>query len=86
MSIGNTKDYGNKGNNFPYQKAVLDGLSLGQFSNLKEVALDTTDYGTLENKINDFFLVLGPPNAYLVSKSIVFNGTKWVAFITYRVK
>lgn len=85
MSIGNTKDYGNKGNNFPYQKAVLDGLSLGQFSNLKEAAIDATDYGTLQNKIEQAFL--DTPEAYLVSKSIVvFNGTKWVAFITYRVK
>lgn len=84
MSIGNTKDYGNKGNNFPYQKAVLDGLSLGQFSNLTEIAIDAADYGTLENKINIAFE--GIPEAYLVSKSIVFNGTKFVAFITYRIK
>lgn len=26
MSIGNTKDNGNKGNNFPYQRAVLELL------------------------------------------------------------
>lgn len=30
MSIGNTKDQGNKGNNFPYQRAVLE--LLGQIS------------------------------------------------------
>lgn len=27
MSIGNTKDYGNKGNNFPFQRSVLKLLS-----------------------------------------------------------
>jgi hypothetical protein len=26
MSIGNLKDYGNKGNNFPFQLGVLEGL------------------------------------------------------------
>lgn len=26
MSIGNLKDYGNKGNNFPWQLKVLEGL------------------------------------------------------------
>lgn len=26
MSVGNLKDYGNKGNNFPYQLKVLQGL------------------------------------------------------------
>lgn len=27
MSVGNLKDYGNKGNNFPFQLKVLQGLS-----------------------------------------------------------
>ena len=27
MSIGNTKDYGNKGNNFPFQLKVLQGIA-----------------------------------------------------------
>ena len=27
MSIGNTKEYGNKGNNFPFQLKVLQGLT-----------------------------------------------------------
>ena len=27
MSVGNLKDYGNKGNNFPFQLNVLQGLS-----------------------------------------------------------
>lgn len=31
MSVGNLKDYGNKGNNFPYQKAVL--ILLDQIAN-----------------------------------------------------
>jgi hypothetical protein len=26
MSIGNLKDYGNKGNNFPFQLKVLEGI------------------------------------------------------------
>ena len=27
MSIGNLKDYGNKGNNFPFQLKVLQGIT-----------------------------------------------------------
>jgi len=36
MSIGNLKDYGNKGNNFPFQLKVLKGLS-DSFANLVNI-------------------------------------------------
>ena len=41
MSIGNLKDYGNKGNNFPYQLKVLQGLQC-VCDQLKELNVDTT--------------------------------------------
>jgi hypothetical protein len=41
MSIGNLKDYGNKGNNFPYQFKVLQGLQC-ICDELKEINVDTT--------------------------------------------
>jgi len=41
MSIGNLKDYGNKGNNFPYQFKVLQGLQC-VCDQLKELNIDTT--------------------------------------------
>ena len=37
MSIGNTKSYGNKGNNFPYQLGMLKLASLAQVRNCAEV-------------------------------------------------
>jgi hypothetical protein len=43
MSIGNLKTYGNKGNNFPFQKKVLDGLSLGRLGQLKELVTHESD-------------------------------------------
>lgn len=36
MSVGNLKDYGNKGNNFPFQFKVLKGLASG-FANLVDI-------------------------------------------------
>lgn len=36
MSVGNLKDYGNKGNNFPFQLKVLKGLS-DSFANLVNI-------------------------------------------------
>ena len=36
MSVGNLKDSGNKGNNFPFQLNVLKGIS-GAFANLVDI-------------------------------------------------
>lgn len=41
MSIGNLKDYGNKGNNFPFQLKVLQGLQCA-CDQLKAIGADTT--------------------------------------------
>ena len=41
MSIGNTKDQGNKGNNFPWQIRMLNGLQC-VCDQLKELNIDTT--------------------------------------------
>jgi hypothetical protein len=83
MSIGNLKDYGNKGNNFPYQKAVLKGLSLGKLGELKE--LITSESNVLDLQTNIDALFANYPNAYLVSKSIVYDGTDYTAFITVKL-
>ena len=80
MSIGNLKTYGNKGNNFPFQKAVLDGLSLGRLGSVTEVVLAETNLLDLEASINVYYTA--NPNAYLVSKSVVHDGTDYIAFLT----
>jgi hypothetical protein len=41
MSVGNLKDSGNQGNNFPYQLKVLQGLQC-VCDQLKELNIDTT--------------------------------------------
>lgn len=80
MSIGNLKTYGNKGNNFPYQKAVLDGLSLGRLGSVTEVLLTESNVLDLETAINAYYVA--NPNAYLVSKSMIHDGTDYIAFLT----
>lgn len=83
MSIGNLKDYGNKGNNFPFQKKVLDGLSLGRLGELKELVTSETNIIDLQANIDALFAA--NPNAYLVSKSVLHDGTDYIAFITVRL-
>lgn len=83
MSIGNLKTYGNKGNNFPFQKAVLDGLSLGRLGDVTEVVLSETNLLDLEASINAYYTA--NPNAYLVSKSVVHDGTDYIAFLTVNI-
>lgn len=80
MSIGNLKTYGNKGNNFPFQKAVLDGLSLGRLGNVTEVVIAESNLLDLQTQINAYYAA--NPNAYLVSKSTVYDGTDYIAFLT----
>ena len=83
MSIGNLKTYGNKGNNFPFQKAVLDGLSLGKLGELKELITHESDLLSMQSNIDALFAA--NPNSYLVSKSVFYDGTDYVAFITIRL-
>lgn len=80
MSIGNLRDTGNKGNNFPYQLAALQLAGLSKFANLAEVTFSDPVAATLSTTISAYFVA--NPNDYLISKSVMFTGTDYVAFIT----
>jgi hypothetical protein len=80
MSVGNLKDYGNKGNNFPYQLKVLQGLSLGQCSKLEEFSLNAPTFNALKTALNLTYQTY--PDSYIVSKSVIFDGTNYVAYLT----
>jgi hypothetical protein len=54
MSIGNLKDYGNKGNNFPWQLKMLQGMQC-VCDQLKEINIDTDD---LEQLLADLIVEL----------------------------
>ncbi len=83
MSIGNLKTYGNKGNNFPFQKAVLDGLTLGKLNTLSEVVISESNIVDLESNINTFFTSANQ-SKILVAKSVIFDGVDYIAFLTIR--
>ena len=82
MSIGNLKDQGNKGNNFPFQLNALKlaGKELG--SNLQEIVVTQASAAVLATSIAAVFTA--NPNLFLVSKSIVYNSTAntYNAFLT----
>lgn len=80
MSIGNINSYGNKGNNFPYQKRVLNGLSQGRLGDVIEHVIVETNILDLQTAINSYYVA--NPGAYLVSKSVVHDGTDYVALLT----
>lgn len=79
MSIGNLKDSGNQGNNFPFQKAVLKGLALSQCRNLTEVYLTST-LASVATTINAYFTA--NPDKYLVSKIVVHDSPNFRIFLT----
>ena len=54
MSIGNLKDYGNKGNNFPWQLKMLKGLQC-ICDELKAINVDTT---AIEQTLLDIELIM----------------------------
>ena len=85
MSIGNLKDNGNKGNNFPYQYKSLQLssilVSVNKFSNIDEIIISDVSSLGLQGAIDAFFT--SQPNCYLVSKSVVWDGANYTAFITY---
>jgi hypothetical protein len=81
MSVGNLKDYGNKwGNNFPYQLQTLQLLGMSQNLNLQEKVFQNATAAGLTADINTFFST--NKDLFLVAKSVVFDGSKWYAFIT----
>lgn len=55
MSVGNLKDYGNKGNNFPWQLKMLVGLQC-VCDQLKELNVDTT---AIEATLLDIEVLIG---------------------------
>jgi hypothetical protein len=83
MSVGNLKDYGNKGNNFPFQLKTLQGLAMPQYRNLRTLYLFDNNPSTLESLINAEFA--NAPNSYLVSQNVFFDGSTntFAAFITF---
>ena len=80
MSVGNLTDYGNKGNNFPWQLGMLKLASLAQVKNCAEITLSNTSVALLATDINNYFAA--NPNYYLVSKQIIYVGTTYTAFLT----
>ena len=80
MSIGNLKDQGNKGNNFPYQLAALKLAGMSLIKNLEEVKASGATTGALTTDINSYFT--SNPDKYLVSKSVIWDGTLYTAFLT----
>lgn len=80
MSVGNLIDYGNKGNNFPFQLGMLKLASLTQLKNCIEVSLSNTSVALLTTDINAYFTA--NPDYYLVDKQIVYVGTTYSAFLS----
>lgn len=81
MSIGNLKDSGNMGNNFPFQLAVLKGLAMSQCKNLTEIFLEEGNASDLAAAIQTIFNY--NPNKYLVSKTTdISPAGDYRAFIT----
>jgi hypothetical protein len=61
MSIGNLKDYGNKGNNFPWQLKMLQGLdainssiTTGNITNANSMAIDAFGRQRVSNPLTLF--------------------------------
>jgi len=80
MSVGNLKYYGNKGNNFPYQLQALQLLGMSQNLFLRETQVSAASAGLLETAINT--VLSNSTTKFLVSKSVVYDGTTWYAFLT----
>lgn len=94
MSIGNLKDYGNKGNNFPYQLKSLEGLecackqlsAISNKSSFANITISTfTDVtpAALAVQIQSLFSSL--TNSQLISQNIIWDGTNYIAFITHTI-
>ncbi len=71
MSIGNLKTEGNKGNNFPYQAKVLQGLQC-VCDQLKELNVDTT---AIEQTLLDIEALMGDLATEATLLDVVTNTT-----------
>ena len=85
MSIGNLKDSGNQGNNFPFQLKVLQGIdkaiNLTQCKNLTEYYAEEGSTTGLADAIQVIFNQ--NPDKYLVSKTTEIDSSgNYRAFIT----
>lgn len=84
MSLGNLRTQGSKGTNYPYQiknlQIVSALLEIQSLSNLTEVSFSEISVNNLETAISTYFSL--NTDKYLVSKSIIFDGTNYVAFLT----
>lgn len=83
MSIGNLKDYGNKGNNFPFQLKTLQGLSLSQFSKIESAYLSDPSMIGLEIQLNALYIAKS--TYYLISQNIFYDPTtnEFASLTTY---
>ena len=86
MSVGNLKDQGNKGNNFPYQLKNLQLLS--QIANAaktdlcNEVVVTGASPAELTLNLNTYYD--SNPNIIIVAKSVIYDSVdlKFTAFLT----
>lgn len=68
MSVGNLKDYGNKGNNFPYQLAALKLAGMNQLLFCEEVVITAASASALGTAVNAYFVA--NPDKFLISKAL----------------
>lgn len=80
MSVGNLKDSGNQGNNFPFQLKVLQGLSIisqiPKCENLSAKTISASDTSNLAQFVEEE--IANRPSSYLVSQSITYNSIEQV--------
>lgn len=87
MSIGNLKDQGNKGNNFPYQLKNLQ--LLGKIANVAktdlcdEVIVTGGTPSELAVNLNAYYE--NNPNLIMIAKSVIYDSVnlKFTAFLTF---
>lgn len=84
-SIGDLKNSGLKGNNFPYQLKSLQGLeAINNKSAFSNIMISTfTDSSTLGLVVQIQALFTTFPNSQLISQNILWDGVNYVAFITH---
>ena len=80
MSLGNLKDQGNQGKNTPYQLAAVQLAGMSGLVFCGEVIMTAANPAALQTLINAYYVA--NKNLYQVSKSIVYDGTDWTAFLT----
>lgn len=82
MSVGNLKDQGNKGNNFPYQLSALKLAGKELNANLSELTVNGATPAALTINING--ALSSNPGKFLVAKSVVYDSatSTYHAFLT----